>query len=91
LPTAEEAFTAAGLGSRNTCSAWHFENLQDISGSGIDVMHFTLITFRGRAPKFAVDPGDSGYEMVGLDDAQYHDFSNLQATARRDFPSINDW
>src|SRR5215831_1391599 len=71
LPSpAEELIAAIGLEPGYVRSGRHIESLQNFSCFGIDSSHITFIAFPGAVPELSVDPGDTGDEAVGLDDAE---------------------
>ena len=68
--SAEELIAAIGLEPRHHHSGRHFQPLQDLSRSRIDLPHIAHVTFPGAVPELSVDPGDPGDEAVGLDRAK---------------------
>ena len=68
--SAEELIATIGFESRHAYSRRHLDALQDLSRSRIDTPQVTLVIVPGAVPELSVDPGDSGDETAGLDDAK---------------------
>src|SRR5579884_2336090 len=67
---AEELVAAIGLEPGNVDSGRHVERLKNFAGASIDVPQVALVTFPGRVPELAINPGHAGDEAVGIEGAK---------------------
>jgi hypothetical protein len=66
----EEPIAAIGLESGYADAGRHFERLQYLSPSRIDLPQVAFVAFQSGVPEFPIDPRDSRNEAVGFDGAK---------------------